>query len=271
MDLDVLTRLTSNRRLLAEPADARLAGLRVHRVGVNRIDPPGGQDLHRAGNRLHHLTWIAAGQVLVREPGPQRLAGAGDLLVLPAGTTHSYVSTSVRGWRALFIVFSCPDFASLGLPPGAMRPSAAAARALAALASQAAIPGGSGLRLAAALATALAELADSVPLRRSEIAADRLAERMRADPLRSWDLRQQAGELGVSCSALRQALRRRTGLAPGRLRRSLRLAAGARALSAGATVGEAAASAGFSDPFHFSRLFRRAYGVAPRDWRELGG
>ncbi len=271
MNLDVLTRLTRERRTLVRPADAALAGLRLHVIGTNRFDPPQGQDLDRRDNIHHHLTWIAAGQVLVRAPGPQRLANPGDLLVLPSGTTHRYASTTVRGWRTLFIVFACPDLTSIGLRPGIMRPSPAAARALAALATLAATPGSTGLRLVAGLTAVFAELADSLPPRRSDLAAEQLAERIRTDPLRAWDLPTEATASGVSWSTLRQALRRRTGLSPERLLRSARLAAGAQALIAGERVTVAAEAAGFADPFHFSRLFRRAYGVAPRDWRELGG
>jgi AraC family transcriptional regulator len=33
------------------------------------------------------------------------------------------------------------------------------------------------------------------------------------------------------------------------------------------SVTEVAANAGFGDPLHFSRRFRRAYGVSPREYR----
>lgn len=270
MDLDILTRLTRECRVFPVPPGAQLAGLRLHSFGANRIDPPAGQDLHRTGNVLHHLTWIAAGEALVREPGPQRLAGVGDILVLPAGTTHRYHSTAVRGWRALFVSFACVEFERLDLRPGVVRPSPAAVRAFATLAAMCAA-GSRGPRLAVGLAGVLAELADSTPLRRSEIAADRVAALVRADPLRAWDLQAQAAACGVSWSAMRQALRRRTGFSPERLLRNARLEAGAQALTAGSSVTAAALAAGFADPFHFSRLFRRAYGVPPRHWRDIGG
>ncbi len=271
MNLDVLTRLTRERRTLPIATGAELAGLRLLRIGTNRIDPPGGQDLHRRHNPDHHLTWIAEGQTLVREPGPPRLAGPDDLLVLPAGTAHRYASTAMRGWRALFVVFACPDFAQLGLRPGPMRPSPNAMHSLAALVTLAMATGTNGLRLAASLATLLAELSASTPLGRADALAESVAAQVRADPMKPWDLPGAARQHGLSWSALRQALRRRTGLSPERLLRSARLARGAQLLSGGARVIEAAAAAGFTDPFHFSRLFRRAYGVAPRAWRDLGG
>lgn len=271
MDLDILTRLTRERRVLVRPTDAVLGGLQLQLVGTNRIDPPAGQDLHRTNNSAHHLTWIAEGQVLMREPGAQRLASPGDVLVLPAGTTHSYASTQVRGWRALYLVFACPRFDRLGLRPGVMRPSPMASRALAALATLSATRGTSGLRLVAGLASVLAELAASAPLGRADLAAEAVAAQVRDDPLRPWDLPDLARQHGLSWSALRQALRRRTGLSPQRLLRSARLALAAERLGNGARVSDAATAAGFADPFHFSRLFRRAYGVPPRAWCSLGG
>lgn len=271
MDLDVLTRLTRTRREFVQPADAELAGLRLVRIGANRIDPPAGQDLDRPSNQHHHLTWIVAGQVLVRDPGPQRLAGAGDVLVLPAGTAHRYASTAVRGWRACFVSFTCAGWDRLGLRAGVLQPSPAAGRAFAALAAQASAPGAGGPRLAAALGTLLAELAASAPPGRADAVADSVAARLRQDPLQRWNLPEFARQHGLSWSALRQALRRRTGLSPQRLLRSARLALAAQRLGEGARVAEAAAAAGFADPFHFSRVFRRAYGVPPRAWCSLGG
>jgi AraC-like DNA-binding protein len=53
------------------------------------------------------------------------------------------------------------------------------------------------------------------------------------------------------------------------LRRKLEAAA-ARLSEPGALVKEVALEAGFSDPFHFSRVFKRVFGVAPsvfRAWR----
>lgn len=50
-------------------------------------------------------------------------------------------------------------------------------------------------------------------------------------------------------------------------RKQLRLLAATRALLDGETVSKAAADAGFSDPAHLSRTFRRQYGITPSDWQ----
>lgn len=271
MDLDILTRLTNRRGQLLRPADAEIAGLRLHAVGTNRIDAPGRQGLLRPDPVEAHLTWIVHGESLVREPGPPRIAQAGDVLLLPAGQPHRYASTDARGWRAFWVRFDCPDLERLGLRAGVLHPSPAAGRACAELAALATTSGVSGPRLAAALAVLLAELAMGSRPRRIDGIADAVAQRLRRDPLRNWRLPAIAAEHGISWSALRQAIRRRTGLSPDRLLRSARLDRAAQALADGTSVGDAARAAGFADPFHFSRLFRRAYGLAPRDWRENAG
>jgi AraC family transcriptional regulator, arabinose operon regulatory protein len=271
MDLDILTRITARRGQLVRPADAEIAGLRLHALGTNRIDAPGRQGLYRPDPEETHLTWIVHGESMVREPGPARVAQAGDALLLPAGQPHRYASTDSRGWRAFWVRFDCPDLERLGLRAGILHPSPAAGRACADLAALAVTPGTSGPRLAAALAVLLAELATSPRPRRIDGIADTIAQQLRRDPLRDWRLAALAAEHGISWSSLRQAIRRRTGLSPDRLLRSARLDRAAQVLADGASVGEAAQAAGFADPFHFSRLFRRAYGVAPRDWRENAG
>ena len=42
-------------------------------------------------------------------------------------------------------------------------------------------------------------------------------------------------------------------------------------LSSNLTVGEIAISVGFSDPFHFSKVFKTSVGIAPSEYREIKG
>ena len=54
------------------------------------------------------------------------------------------------------------------------------------------------------------------------------------------------------------------GVTPGQYERHLRLEAAKRSLRDGADIAEASAFAGFADQSHFTRRFRRAYGMTPK-------
>jgi len=89
--------------------------------------------------------------------------------------------------------------------------------------------------------------------------AERMHERARLDDL--------ARVLGYSPSHVSELVRRVTGERFTTLRRRLRLERARAALDRGLSVKQAASEAGFDDPAYFSRVFRRAFGVAPGRWR----
>jgi AraC-like DNA-binding protein len=76
-----------------------------------------------------------------------------------------------------------------------------------------------------------------------------------------------AQALGYSPSHVSDLVHRVTGERFTALRRRLRLERARAALARGLSVKQAAAEAGFDDPAYFSRVFRRAFGVAPGRWR----
>jgi AraC-like DNA-binding protein len=82
-------------------------------------------------------------------------------------------------------------------------------------------------------------------------------------------LRDVAGELGMTPGHLTTVVRRRTGRTVGKWITDRRMA-GARALLAETDlpVAEVARRVGMSDPGYFSRLFARAHGASPREWRQ---
>jgi AraC family transcriptional regulator len=81
-----------------------------------------------------------------------------------------------------------------------------------------------------------------------------------------------ARAVGVHPSRLAHEFRTRLRASPGEYLRALRLAWAAEQLrDAGVTIAEVAARAGFYDQSHFSRLFRRQFGVAPATWRRGAG
>ncbi len=88
-----------------------------------------------------------------------------------------------------------------------------------------------------------------------------------ARPITRADLARRAG---LSPSHLAAAFRRVYGRAPLAHLQEIRLVEARRRLQSGDTsVAEVAAAVGFSDPFWFSRVFRRRWGVPPRAMRRL--
>jgi AraC family transcriptional regulator of arabinose operon len=78
-----------------------------------------------------------------------------------------------------------------------------------------------------------------------------------------------AAKLRISTSCLRQLFAANVGVGPGRLIHLLRLSR-ARSLleDSPLSIKEVMAAVGFNDPSHFSRDFKKQFGVSPRMYRE---
>jgi AraC-like DNA-binding protein len=88
-------------------------------------------------------------------------------------------------------------------------------------------------------------------------------------PERAWSLGELAGLCAMSRSAFAARFRRLTGDSPIRYVTRCRLARAARQLRNGNLgLAEIAQRAGYESEFSFSRAFKRAFGVAPRVYRE---
>ncbi len=82
-------------------------------------------------------------------------------------------------------------------------------------------------------------------------------------------LEQLARELNISYSSFRQAFKAQTGVSPKQYQLQIRLAK-AQDFLANTTksVGEIAEILGFDSPFHLSKQFKDAIGLAPQTWRK---
>jgi AraC-like DNA-binding protein len=81
-----------------------------------------------------------------------------------------------------------------------------------------------------------------------------------------------ARKAGLGQTAYRAAVRRLTGHAPREHLERLRIDRAAYALRSGSIpIARIASEAGYADPFHFSRVFRRVFGCSPRAFRDLHG
>jgi AraC-like DNA-binding protein len=76
-----------------------------------------------------------------------------------------------------------------------------------------------------------------------------------------------AQTVGLSTFHTARLFTRETGLAPHAWRNQMRLSRALDALRAGVSATDAAAASGFTDQSHFSRHFKKAFGVPPGRWR----
>jgi AraC family transcriptional regulator len=91
---------------------------------------------------------------------------------------------------------------------------------------------------------------------------------LHAHQLDRIDLGALARSVGVHPTRLAHEFRARLSASPGEYVRRLRLEWAAQQLQqSDASIAEVAVRAGFYDQSHFSRMFRRHFGVAPATWR----
>jgi transcriptional regulator GlxA family with amidase domain len=80
-----------------------------------------------------------------------------------------------------------------------------------------------------------------------------------------------AREVGLSEKKLKAGFRQVAGRSVHAYLREVRLEAAASMLEAGYSVTETALATGFANLSHFSKSFRQARGVAPRNWVDRPG
>lgn len=96
----------------------------------------------------------------------------------------------------------------------------------------------------------------------------RVVERLHEEFCESVTLESLAEEAGVHVTHLARAFRKAHGCTVGEYVRRLRLESASRELRNGSKpISQIALETGFHDAPHFCRVFRRAYGVSPREYR----
>ncbi|AJY42517.1 AraC family transcriptional regulator [Burkholderia humptydooensis] len=104
------------------------------------------------------------------------------------------------------------------------------------------------------------------------VAADRrrvdaMRERLAADLSETVTLSDAARAAGLSPFHAARLFSRTTGMPPHAWRNQLRLQRALAPLRAGASVADVAAACGFADQSHFTRHFKRMFGVPPGRWQ----
>ncbi|KWI54828.1 AraC family transcriptional regulator [Burkholderia pseudomultivorans] len=122
-----------------------------------------------------------------------------------------------------------------------------------------------------ALSTLIVRHADvrpqAAPLAADEPRVAAMRERLAADLAGTVTLADVAQAAGLSPFHAARLFTRETGMPPHAWRNQLRLQRALAPLRAGAPVAEVAAASGFVDQSHFTRHFKRMFGVPPGRWQ----
>lgn len=251
--------------------------LTVYNVGFQKCPPDYGWG---PGVRDHFLLhYIVSGRGTYDSGGRTFVLGPGDAFLARPDTPIYYRADPTDPWEYYWVGFSGPSAALLlaQTPFSASRPvlhPAAGDRLRRALldiykARGADYP--SAVRMAGYLQAALGLLMDAAPAHGTDALADyarRGADFIQQNYSRDISVEAVAAHVGVSRSYLHRAFRAAFGCAPGAYLTDYRLDRASQLLRHSTlSVSAVAASAGFSDPFYFSRLFRRRMGMSPSDYR----
>jgi len=239
---------------------------------------------------------IVAGAERYDYLGGEHVADAGSVAIIHPGELHTGARETDFGWR--YRVFYLPvgfvkgvqqqltsPLAGLAAPdealpwfgenvvrdPQAMQRLLAAHRLLEAQAD----PLAAEHALVDAVSMMLARHAQLrvpvMPVHRDAVRVETMKARLSADLTEALTLTTLAEAVELSPFHAARLFSRETGLAPHAWRNQLRVARALPALRGGASATEVALAQGFNDLSHFTRYFRRTFGVSPGKWREGDG
>ncbi len=98
----------------------------------------------------------------------------------------------------------------------------------------------------------------------------RLTERIQAHPEQDWSVKEMAQYVSLSVNPFRNSFYEQTGLNPKAYLERTRMQRAAEWIRRGElSIAQIAPKVGYADPFHFSRVFRKVMGVAPKRYKAV--
>lgn len=247
---------------------------------IGHFAAAGGHFVERPhGTPQHILIACMAGSGICQTGGKEWMIGPGEILFLPPKQAHLYRADDRSPWTIFWVHFRglrAGDYLdALGIG-GASRVTAVNDPEAVFEAFEDTfrhVTHGFGEAALIGLSTAFARLLGLVKVHqrrsgeRSHPAERRLLRvlaLMRDDLARQWTLGELAREAGLSAPHFTELCRTQSGLPPMALLTRLRLQHAMALLQQGQhNVSEAALAVGYSDPFYFSRQFRKHIGTPP--------
>lgn len=100
------------------------------------------------------------------------------------------------------------------------------------------------------------------------VAITELKQMIQAHPQRSWDLGQMAAHCQMSESQFRRNFKKETGCLPKQYLERIRMQlASEHLLSSSMRIKEIALICGYEDPYHFSKVFKKVFGLSPEHFK----
>lgn len=240
----------------------------AHRVPTVHQDA-----VHEHSHAEAHYVLFMRGRYVSTAHGAPLLATRPMLIYNPPGVVHrDCFQGDGAGGRFFTLSPSLAAVAGLALPSYALVLDGAALQAATRIAHLMSQDDGEPMQveslcteLLGATATALESRLDSAPRWLKPA-----LELLRDDCGRDMSLAEVAHAAGVHPVHLTRVFRRHLRCTPGEYLRRCRLDRAAALLAAGRTaLSEIAQACGYFDQAHFSRAFKRAYGVPPKGYREV--
>lgn len=224
--------------------------------------------------------------------GPQKLPlKRGDVFLAEPGVVHEITSFATRDLKLYFIALSAAALAENRLPPSA-HPAAPEEQVAAAFLARRQVLASGWERLAASVPLLeqfeqrpafaaestlacfalemMAALSEAPPDRRGRLAEDEVARALAYVDQRlaqGVTVQETAAALGLSERTLRRRFRERSGSSLAQEINHRRMRSAAHRLLMGFGVAEAASYVGIASQAQFTRAFRRAFGVAPKQFQ----
>lgn len=233
---------------------------------------------------------IERGAERYRYLGTERVAPAGTVPVVNPGEVHTGSRAADWGWQYRVMYVPCAYLQQLAariaghedgagapvpwMPPDAINDPDLAGRVARAhrLLEVNTDPLAAETALVDALSTLVVRHAlqrpSPGPLPRDDARVAAMKARLSGDLTEPLSLSALAAAVGLSPFHAARLFTKATGLAPHAWRTQLRLARALGPLRAGAALADVAAAVGFADQSHFTRHFKRAYGVPPGRWQQ---
>jgi AraC-like DNA-binding protein len=233
---------------------------------------------------------IEYGAERYRYLGTERVAAAGTVPVVNPGEIHTGSRAADWGWRYRVMYVPCTYMQRLAariaghddgtgapvpwMPLDAIHDPDLAARVSGAhrLLEANADPLAAETAFVDALSTLIVRHAlhrpAPGPLLRDDARVAAMKSRLSGDLTEPLSLSALADAVGLSPFHAARLFTKATGLSPHAWRTQLRLARALAPLRAGAAVADVATAVGFADQSHFTRYFKRAYGVPPGRWQQ---